>query len=151
MRRAIRNTCFVGWLCLLALPRFAYAASYEVVPTITVPSTATNSFYYWAMVYDNTSGMTYSCTVQYHNAPANVPMLPLCYDVTKSFKSILPPSGDLVTAVQPRADQFSAPAIGIWQINSKTGDLQFCLTREGGINLPSNGCIRVTWKGTPPG
>jgi hypothetical protein len=44
------------------------------------------------------------------------------------------------------------PEPGFWQINSKSGDLQFCLALQG-TNCPcrtTNNCVRLDWKDAKP-
>jgi hypothetical protein len=151
MFRITRGYYVVGSLCLLALPQYVYGASYEVVPTIIAYQVKQDIYDYWANVYDNTAGATYRCTVQYSAGRVGAPLVQSqCYDLTKNLKSVLPPSSDIVTIAQPtQTTPSSSPYAGIWQIDSKTGDLQFCLSTDS-LNLPTNGCVKLNWRGAPP-
>ena len=66
--------------------------------------------------------------------------------------STLTPSADLTTTIQSSSWQGVLPSAGFWQINAKSGDLQFCLALQGQSDLyrPINGCIKLDWKTAKP-
>ena len=109
----------------------------EVIPT-TYEHTVLNSAYnYQATIFDNVSGRVFVCTAAYIEL-AGKALAYSCIDRSTEMGSTLPPSGDLNTIVQSSNWQGSLPVAGLWQINSKSGDLQFCLAMAGRqLPLPS--------------
>jgi hypothetical protein len=144
---------FVGAILLVELmTHAANAASYEVVPSFT-PKMASSAavMRYYANIFDHAHGKAYSCWVDRTLEPA-ASLSYRCHDLAKEHTSLLPPSSDITTAVDSSGRPNSRVAVdGLWQINSNTGDLQFCLAHEGNNgHLPPNSCIKIDWKGAPP-
>jgi len=144
---------FVGAILLVELmTHAANAASYEVVPSFT-PKSASSAHVtrYNANIFDHAHGKAYSCWVDRTFEPA-ASLSFGCHVLAKEHTSLLPPSGDITTAVDSSGRPNTRVALdGLWQINSNTGDLQFCLAYEGGnAHLPPNSCIKIDWKGAPP-
>ena len=144
---------FVGAILLVELmTHAANAASYEVVPSFT-PKMASSAavMRYYANIFDHAHGKAYSCWVDRTLEPA-ASLSYRCHDLAKEHTSLLPPSSDITTAVDSsgRPNTRGAPD-GLWQINSTTGDLQFCLAHEGSnTRLPPNSCIKIEWRGPHP-
>jgi hypothetical protein len=123
MRLLLSASC----TCLMLLSiNSARAAPYEVVPYLsgTTVITGGTESYYWSNIYDNANGRTVRCAVSYLNVPA--PLKQVCYDVTKTDPPAISPSADIATSIDTKPSSTLLVA-GIWQINSQTGDLQFCL------------------------
>ena len=144
---------FVGASLLVGLmSHAAHAASYEVVPSFT-PKSASSAIVtrYNANIFDHAHGKAFSCWVDRTFEPAAALSFG-CHDLAKEHTSLLPPSGNITTAVDSSGRPNSRVEFdGLWQINSDTGDLQFCLAYEGrSAPLPPNRCIKIDWKGAPP-
>lgn len=132
----------------------ANAAPYEVVPvdTSSVVTSTQEVYTYRANILDNTTGKMYNCVIRLDIIPSPVRIKGQCASLPAFYQSTLSPSADLHTVLQPSKHQ-AAQLLrgGMWQINSNTGDLQFCVAFETGpgVTLP-NACIKLIWKGTAP-
>jgi hypothetical protein len=58
-----------------------------------------------------------------------------CRDQSRDIGSVLTPSADLTTNIQSSSWQGVLPSAGFWQINAKSGDLQFCLALQAQSDL----------------
>jgi hypothetical protein len=143
----------LGLLRVLS-PAEASAASYEVLPSSTYSSSSSSgpTFAFWAHVIDNTVGKIYSCSVVGLDMAPPRPLTYHCSDLSKTITSTLQPSSNISTSIQPSANQAKLKYGALWQINSNTGELQFCMTMEAanGYILFPNSCLRIDWKSAPP-
>jgi hypothetical protein len=129
----------------------ADAASYEVVPTSYERNVLNSSYTYVAMVFDNIDGKVFGCSVTYTEISGRA-LTYSCRDRSKELRSALPASADLTTSLQSSNWLGPLPSAGFWQINAKSGDLQFCLAIPGDSDLyrPPSGCIRLDWRSAKP-
>ena len=130
----------------------ARAAQYEVIPTTYDHNVTSSSYNYQATIFDNVSGKVFVCTTTYTELSGKT-LTYTCYDHSKEMVSTLTPSGDLNTTIQSSNWQGSLPVAGFWQINSKSGDLQFCLASQRPsypYRPANNNCIRLDWKDAKP-
>jgi hypothetical protein len=123
------------------------AAQYEVIPTTYDHNILNHAYNYQATIFDNVGGRVFVCTATYIEL-AGKTLSYSCVDRSREMGSTLPPSGDLNTIIQSPNWQGSLPVAGLWQINSKSGDLQFCLAWLGDSTLfrPAQNCIKLGWK-----
>jgi hypothetical protein len=145
----LRNVLVVISLCTIGLvvAGTANAAPYEVAPTDISAEVNPPITIWTAFVFDNTTGKIYRCKASMVPRSLSV----VCGDMKKFNQTTLPTSPDLLTVVQPAISTLtianSYPMAGLWQINSATGDLQFCTATPRPLNL-NNGCVKVDWKGS---
>jgi hypothetical protein len=145
----------IGCVMLTLCGTIANADPYEVIPFHTKSFPAVNATSYQAMVLDNKTGSIYLCAVLWQVVTLTQPpgaLTSTCGNLSKKITSTLSPSANLTTKVQIQDNPTLAENVllvpGLWQINSKTGDLQFCLTSE----FPGhNSCVKLIWRGSPPG
>jgi hypothetical protein len=141
--------------CLAIIPWMfsisAEGASYEVIPTTYDRNVLNSSYTYVATIFDNTDGRVFICSVT-HTEMSGKSLTYSCRNQSNEIHSVLTPSADLTTTIQSSSWQGVLPSAGFWQINAKSGDLQFCLALQGQNDLyrPTNGCIKVDWKATKP-
>jgi hypothetical protein len=143
MRKSCARSMCAVCFCMTCLAwSQTHAASYEVVPTVVeTPPYLPASFF--ATVFDNMMAKIYDCEVSY--AAGSNPFNYKC----KTRQSTLAPSSDL-TAVGQIFQNTPHCAGGIWQINSKTGDLQFCIDQHCWTTGAPNVCIKIDWRKVSP-
>jgi hypothetical protein len=130
----------------------ARAAQYEVIPTTYDHNVTSSSYNYQATIFDNVSGKVFVCTTTYTELSEKA-LTYTCYDHSKEMISTLTPSSDLNTTIQSSNWQGSLPVAGFWQINSRSGGLQFCLATQRPsypYRPENNNCIRLDWKDAKP-
>ena len=145
MKRAfIACLAITSWMLTVS----AEAALYEVVPTSYERNVLNSSYIYIATIFDNTVVRVFICSVT-HTELSGKSLTYNCRDSSRDIRSVLAPSPDLTTIIQSSSWQVLLPRGGFWQINAKSGDLQFCLAVQGDSDLyrPVNGCIKLDWKG----
>jgi hypothetical protein len=137
----------ISWMFSIS----AEAASYEVIPTSYDRNVLNSSYTYVATIFDNTDGRVFICSVTHTEMPGKT-LTYSCRDQSREIRSVLTPSADLTTTIQSSSWQGVLPSAGFWQINAKSGDLQFCLALQGQSDLyrPINGCIKLDWKTAKP-
>ena len=148
MKRAfIACLAITSWMLTVS----AEAALYEVIPTSYERNVLNSSYIYIATIFDNTDGRVFICSVT-HTELSGKSLTYNCRDRSRDIRSVLTPSPDLTTTIQSSTWQVLLPTGGFWQINAKSGDLQFCLAVQGDsdLNRPVNGCIKVDWKAGKP-
>jgi hypothetical protein len=126
----------------------AEAASYEVIPTSYERNVLNSSYTYVATIFDNMDGKVFVCSVT-HTEISGKALTYSCRDRSKELRSALAPSADLTTTVQASNLLGPLPSAAFWQINAKSGDLQFCLAFQGDsgdLYRPTEGCIKLDWK-----
>src|ERR1700733_14187762 len=119
----------IGCMAVISWIHSAEAAQYEVIPTTYDHNVTSSSYNYQATIFDNVGGKVLVCTTTYTELSGKT-LTYTCYDHSKEMVSTLTPSGDLNTTIQSSNWQGSLPVAGFWQINSKSGDLQFCLASQ---------------------
>lgn len=129
----------------------AEAASYEIIPTSYDHNVLNSSYTYVATIFDNVDGKVFVCSVT-HTEISGKALTYNCRDQSKEFGSTLAPSADLTTTLQASNWLGPLPSAGVWQINAKSGELQFCLALQGSSDLyrPPNGCIKLDWRSAKP-
>jgi hypothetical protein len=149
MKRAFAAGCLtaVPWMVSIS----AEAASYEVIPTSYDRNVLNSSYTYVATIFDNVDGKVFVCSVT-HTEISGKALTYSCRDQSKELRSALAPSADLTTTLQSFNWLGPLPSAGFWQINAKSGELQFCLALQGQSDLyrPTNGCIKLDWKSAKP-
>jgi hypothetical protein len=148
MKRAfIACLAITSWMLTVS----AEAAFYEVIPTSYERNVLNSSYIYIATIFDNTDGRVFICSVT-HTELSGKNLTYNCRDRSREIRSVLTPSPDLTTTIQSSTWQVLLPTGGFWQINAKSGDLQFCLAVQGDSDLyrPVNGCIKLDWKAGKP-
>lgn len=149
MKRAFAAGCLtaVPWMVSIS----AEAASYEVIPTSFDRNVLNSSYTYVATIFDNVDGKVFVCSVT-HTEISGKALTYSCRDQSKELRSALAPSADLTTTLQSFNWLGPLPSAGFWQINAKSGELQFCLALQGQSDLyrPTNGCIKLDWKSAKP-
>ena len=108
----------LGFFILTLFDSAAFADRYEVIPRFSFKLNVPAQIRYTAFILDNTANLVVGC------------------DVIADLKSV-------PQSYQPPAGFSELP--GVWQINSSTGDLQFCLMAE----LPTGSCVMIDWKNVP--
>jgi len=129
----------------------AEAAPYEVIPTSYDRNVLNSSYTYVATVFDNIEGKVFVCSVT-HTEISGKALTYSCRDRSKELRSALAPSADLATTLQSSNWLGPLPSAAFWQINAKSGDLQFCLAMPGESDLyrPTSGCIKLDWRSAKP-
>jgi hypothetical protein len=122
------------------------ASPYEVIPTASSYQSSNAEYIYVATVFDNLKGKMFICSV---GAIKSAKLIYSCADASNYRLSAIPPSADIQTSVQLSVSQARLLGGGFWQMNSKSGDLQFCLAPEPAYSNP-NPCIMIDWKGSKP-
>src|SRR3954447_7792804 len=148
MKRAfIACLAITSWMLTVS----AEAALYEVIPTSYERNVLNSSYIYIATIFDNTDGRVFMCSVT-HTELSGKSLTYNCRDRSRDIHSVLTPSPDLTTTIQSSTWQAMLPTGGFWQINAKSGDLQFCLAVQGDSDLyrPVHGCIKLDWKAAKP-
>ena len=148
----MQRTCIVCWpIISWMLLASAEATSYEVIPTNYERNVINSSYIYVATVFDNTEGRVFICSVTYTEISGKT-LAYSCHDQSREIRSVLTPSAELTTTIQSSSWQALLPTPGFWQINAKSGDLQFCLALQGqsGLYRPINGCIKLDWRAGKP-
>jgi hypothetical protein len=132
----------------------ANADLYEVIPFHATSIPAVNAASYQALVLDNKTGSIYLCAILLQShidlGKTSDALTSTCNNYSKKITSTLSPSQNLVSKVQIQENPTLAQNVlrvpGLWQINSKTGDVQFCLTSES--SAPAS-CVKLVWRGRP--
>jgi len=138
-------------VCFLSSFNEAAAATYEVLPSVSNSLASGTQTYYWAQVLDNTNGKTFACSVKFDRT-AKPALSYTCHDESNNTPTAISPSDALNTSIQVSISNYRPSVGALWQINSKTGDLQFCLTTEPSSVRPKVvPCIKLDWKIAPPG
>jgi hypothetical protein len=143
----------IGCGMLTLCGTIANADLYEVIPFHTISIPAVNAASYQALVLDNKTGSIYLCAVLLQTlvdlGKTSAALSSTCSNYSKKIASTLSPSPNLISKVQIQENPTLAPNVlrvpGLWQINSKTGAVQFCLTSE--ISAPA--CVKLVWRGRP--
>jgi hypothetical protein len=148
MKRAFAG-CLAAFSSMASIS--AGATPYEVIPTSYDRNVLNSSYTYVATVFDNIDGKVFVCSVT-HTEISGKALTYSCRDRSKELRSALPASADLTTTVQSSNWLGPLPSAGFWQINAKSGDLQFCLPMPGDSDLyrPASGCIRLDWRSAKP-
>ena len=131
------------FMILLMLPGIACADRYEVIPRWISKVNSPPGTGYSAFILDNTAGLVVSCGVIIRS---NGIQPVTCEKRLVSFA--ISPSADLKSIRQsyqaPLGNMSELP--GVWQINSSSGDLQFCLMAD----LPTGSCVQIDWRSAKP-
>ena len=140
--RRLFLACAIGMLLVGA----ASAAPYELIPaSVSHGAIYTDERLYWAYLLDNSNGKVFLCSVAYKSESE---LVSHCQDDTSRFKSKLAPSDAIVSRIFFSSYEFklSLPAGGLWQIDSKTGDAQFCIVSPRDIKVVGDRCLKLEWK-----
>ena len=134
-------TCAIGILLLGP----ASAASYAIIPGGASHGPTPDTHVYWAYVLDNSNGKMFLCNVDY--TPSS-PLVSHCREETSRFKSKLAPSDAIISqmAFSLYDIQVRTPGNGLWQIDNKTGDAQFCIATARAIKVVGDRCLKLDWK-----
>ena len=128
----------------------ANAASYEVKPTVTGCSRSINT--YFATVFDNKTGRVFECRV-IQRLTGDFSLSATCWKMRRHMGAIVA-SPDIDTTLQKKSAPLplGAEYWAIWQINSATGDLQFCMETLGANRTPPpappSSCIKLDYLNT---
>lgn len=136
-----RSGC--GCLLLLLLTDQACADQYEVLPISVVRLDRNAGVGFGAIIVDNAAGLVVECGVEQRSDTVKQTCYrrPVEYAIkSNNIKSHLqvwypPLTGSTSNTTQPVA----------WQIDMKTGELQFCFLR----GAPASKCILIDWKNAP--
>lgn len=129
------------------------AASFEVLPYSGISGIAKDALNHTfrAIVFDNTTRNIYYCTTIIHILKASTNMSYTC-ERSKTHKSVLPVSPNVQTSVHvgSTGGGLYESVFAAWQIDTGSGDLQFCFP-PGVLNNKeiANDCIKIDYKNPP--
>ena len=130
----------LGFFILTCLNSAAFADRYEVIPRFSFKLNVPAEIRYTAFILDNTANLVVGCDVIVRNKAISS---------FKCEKRTVPyaiaSSADLKSVPQSYQPPAGFSELPWWQINSSTGDLQFCLMAE----LPTGSCVMIDWKNVP--
>ena len=120
---------FTGFVLALSCIASVYPSRsprYEVIPTSYDHNVLNSSYTYVATIFDNIDGKVFVCSVTHTEISGKHSRIAVVTG-RRSLRSVLAPSADLTTTVQASNLLGPLPSAAFWQINAKSGDLQFCL------------------------
>jgi hypothetical protein len=144
----------LGLATILLSSTLAAAANYEVHPTQSFDQNTEN--FYIVGVFDNTNGAVYRCSAIVPAYINNAPPPKISCSQNHLHKSVISPSQDIITTVQGQTvlgnNTLANNGVGIWQIDSGTGKLQFCAppVLNASLNPNTFTCIEVDYKKLAP-
>jgi hypothetical protein len=133
----------VGALIAVLGPATAFAEQYQV-HAANITTNHNGETLYHALVLDNVTPKVVFCTSYLKGGKITKT---ICVSKTRVMDFVIPPSADLI-AQSIGLRQTLPPDInlGVWYLNQKNGDVQFCYN---GVNPGNPGCVKIDWKSAP--
>jgi hypothetical protein len=150
---AVMKKVLIAGTALFFVSQSAFAASFEVFPYSGTSGIEKESMdhVFRAIVFDNAARNIYYCTTTIHILKGSTFMSYACAR-SKNHKSVLAVSPNVQTSIHAGSTGggLYESVLGAWQIDSSTGDLQFCFP-PGILNNKeiANDCMKIDYKNPP--